>query len=148
MEGLMSLAHSGHQSAPILRQPVPSCGAKGQSKRHREGFVCPQPLVPLWFGKPDPALLSTPTLGLKLAHKFFGCLAPASNRQFKPDVSSCRSHPPTPQHRLCKSLPKRSRGRTQPHQSAAHTPGPQLGGGRGEVGLSLCVLSPKTGAPL
>lgn len=83
----MSLAHSGHQSAPILRQPVPSCGAKGQSKRHHEGFVCPQPLVPLWFGKPDPALLSTPSLGLKLAHKFFGCLAPAlptdnSNQMF------------------------------------------------------------------
>ena len=55
--------------------------------------------APLWFGEQAPALLSTPSFGLKLAHKFHGCLVGASNRQFKPDVSSCWG-PSSPGQRL------------------------------------------------
>ena len=57
--------------------------------------------APLWFGEQAPALLSTPSFGLKLAHKFHGCLVGASNRQFKPDVSSCWGPSPLASACMC-----------------------------------------------
>ena len=38
---------------------------------------------------------------LKLAHKFHGCLVGASNRQFKPDVSSCWGPSPLASACMC-----------------------------------------------
>lgn len=66
-------------------------GSCGPSEGYCEGLQVPPSLEaqPVWFGEQAPTLLSSPSLSLKLAHEFLGCLAGASNQQFKPDVSSC-----------------------------------------------------------
>lgn len=123
---------SGDQLGPMLERQSPAMGAGVDPLRCTVGPPHP-PMpgspAPLWFGEQAPALLSAPSFGLKLAHKFLGCLVGASNRQFKPDVSSCRGPSPLASACVC---PRG--GRTLPRGDGSEHALGVPGGGGGKSG--------------
>ena len=126
-------------------------GRHGPPERHRGGLPGRNlKAPPLRFGEQTPALLSSLSFGLKLAHKFLGCLAGASNRQFKPDVSSCRGPSPLPARAHVCPCSRRSEFTPGGERPAGHTQEPWLRGGcRGVEGSPRPAGTPpsRMGAP-
>lgn len=118
------------QSVPVNVHPGRESswlpGQRGPSEEYHRGLHVPTastaPAPVVWGVRPRPAELSC---GLKLAHKFLGRLASASNRQFKADVSSCWGPSPLASTHVCPI----HKGWSQPWggQLASCTPEPQLG---------------------
>lgn len=113
-----SLAHLGNGGSAFLptcravcaRSAQDTAGADECASQERErpvrairgapwGLPCPPQPPPLWFGEQGPALWRSPSLGLKLAHKFLaawlGLTADNSNQMFAaagaqpPPAASC-----------------------------------------------------------